>query len=236
MAVTGIRKPSRSTTTQQAYNTILAAIVEGTIPPGSPLRLQDLSDSLGMSMMPIREALRQLESIGVIENIPHRGARVCEVSPEDLADTYLTRLVQEGALVRLAAPLFDDAAAHDCEATLDEQREALDRGDLAAARLAHERFHFRIYEAAGARWLLRSLAPAWRNSERYRAASTADPATVRRRRHEHERILHACVEHRADAAQRALEDHLLSTVGDIDAKLAKQVKKRLRQAVPIAEH
>jgi DNA-binding GntR family transcriptional regulator len=235
MRVTGIKKPKRSTTTEQAYNTILSAIVDGTIPPGSPLRLQDLAESLGMSMMPVREALRQLESIGVIETIPHRGARVCPVSPEDLEDTYLTRIVQEGILVRIAAPLFDDAAAEDCEAALDEQQNALDRGDLAAARLAHERFHFRIYEAAGSKWLLRSLAAAWHNSERYRAASTADPATVRSRRHEHERILDACVKHDAEAAQRALEMHLLSTVEGLDAKMVDQLKVRLRNAIPARE-
>jgi DNA-binding GntR family transcriptional regulator len=228
MPVPGLPKPKRSTTTEQAYNTILSAIVDGSIPPGTPLRLQDLADSLGMSMMPIREAIRQLESIGVIESNPHRGARVCPVSPEDLGDTYLTRIIQEGHLVRLAARRFDRAAADECWAALDAQRDALARGHLAEAREAHQRFHYRIYKAADCHWLLRSIAPTWHNSERYRAAGTADPETVRIRRHEHELILKACIDHDPDKAHKALHDHLLNTVRALDPDLADRLNERLR--------
>lgn len=233
MPVTGIRKPKRSTTTEQAYNSILTAIIDGTIPPGSPLRLQDLADSLGMSMMPVREAIRQLESIGVIETSPHRGARVCEVSPEDLEDTYLTRIVQEGVLVRLAALRFDDDDANECKTALDEQQSALSRGDLAAARRAHERFHFRIYEAADSKWLLRSISASWHNSERYRAPSTANPTTVKARRIEHERILQACTDRDPDAAQQALAAHLLSTVEGLDRELSARLRQRVHDAHPV---
>lgn len=223
MAVTGVRRPERSTTNKQAYDAILAAIIDGSIPAGTPLRLQELSDALGMSMMPIREAIRQLESIGVIESIPHRGSRVRAISTQDLADTYLTRNLLEGTLVRLAAPRFDEAAAQECRTALDAQQAALLRGDVAEARRAHERFHYRIYEAAGSRWLLRSIAPTWHNSERYRAASTADLDTVRRRKREHERILRACIDHHPDGAYNALRDHLISSVRAFDADVADQL-------------
>jgi DNA-binding GntR family transcriptional regulator len=55
-----------------------------------------------MSMMPVREAMRQLESAGVIEHVPHRGARVREMSQADLIDTYRTRMALEGLLCRTA--------------------------------------------------------------------------------------------------------------------------------------
>ena len=232
MSISGLSKPIRTTTTEQAFQAILSAILDGSLPAGTPLRLQALADSLDMSMMPIREAIRQLEAIGVVESAPHRGARVRPVSTADLADIYLARIVQEGSLVRLAAVRFDRAAAEECRAALHAQQAALDRGDVVAAREAHERFHFRIYETAGNQWLLRSVIPSWRNSERYRAATTADAATVRLRRREHERILEACIAHDADEAQRALHDHLRASVMGLAPEATRDLDDRLRILLP----
>jgi DNA-binding GntR family transcriptional regulator len=68
---------------------------------------------------------------------------------------------------------FDERAT----SALAEQMEAQAKGDLVAARDAHERFHFALYEASGRAWLVRSILPAWRNSERYRVAALRSAAT-----------------------------------------------------------
>ncbi|MCU1682863.1 MAG: hypothetical protein JWQ81_3602 [Amycolatopsis sp.] len=228
MAPTGLNKPTRTTTTQQAYSSVLEAILDGTLPAGAPLRLQDLSESLGMSMMPIREAIRQLESAGVIEVESHRGARVRAVSPHDLEDTYLTRITLEGILCRRAAENFTDQAASDARAALEQQKIQLLSGNISAARDAHKEFHYAIYRAAGSMWMLRSVEPVWNNSERYRAATMNDDDVLTLRRLEHERILEACVRHRPDDAMQALRLHLLSTVQHID----KVVSARLAKLAP----
>src|SRR5690606_38223542 len=71
------------------------AIVAGDIPPGTPLRLIDLSERLGMSSMPVREAIRRLESIGFVTVLPHRGAFVRGMTLEDFEDTISTRRLLE---------------------------------------------------------------------------------------------------------------------------------------------
>ena len=94
-----LQAPLRTTTTAQVYEAVLAAVIDGTIAPGTHIRLQDLADDLGTSMQPVREALRQLAAVGIVDIEPHRGARVPELSDADFEDTYRTRLAVEGLLV-----------------------------------------------------------------------------------------------------------------------------------------
>jgi DNA-binding GntR family transcriptional regulator len=210
----------RVTTTDQAYNAVLGAILDGSILPGAALPLQSLARSLGMSIMPVREAIRQLEAIGLIEIEPHRGARVRPVSEEDLEDTYRARIELEGTLVEMAARRLTNRDAENAQLELDAQQLALRGGDLAAARQAHENFHFAIYRAAGSDWLCRSVIPAWRNSERYRAPDLGDPVTQDLRRAEHEEILLACIGRDPGRARTALRKHLMSTFERLNPLLA----------------
>ncbi|TGD87872.1 GntR family transcriptional regulator [Mycolicibacterium sp. CH28] len=223
MTAAGVGRTSQATALEQAYDAILEAILEGEIPAGAPLRLQELSTTFGMSMMPIREALRQLESIGVVEVIPRKGARVREISADDLIDTYRTRILLEGALCRRAAENFDTSDEVAARAALERQRLALLDGDAGEARLAHKDFHYSIYRAAGSEWMLRSIESTWHNSERYRIASEQEGDQLTLRRKEHEQMLRACVRHRPDEARLALRAHLISTVAHLDKSLAKRL-------------
>lgn len=213
----------RQTTATQAYDAILELILDGTIGSGAPLRLQKLSDELGMSMMPIREALRQLESTGLVERVPHRGAVVRPVSLDDLVDTYRTRILIEGTLCRRAALCFDASDEERAFEALEAQRRALQDGNPQEARVHHKAFHYAIYAAAGSAWLLRSTEQTWHNSERYRIQSEAEDDLLTVRRKEHERILAACVKHDPDGAAEALRAHLISTVCHLDVSTGKRL-------------
>lgn len=195
-----------------ATQALLDAIVDGRIPPGAPLRLKDLSEQLGMSMMPIREAIRRLAALDLVVLEPRRVARVRELSLADLEDTYFARLQLEGAAVQEAAARFTAEDADRAREALEAWATAQEAGDAIAARDAHERFHFACYEASGRGWLVRSILPAWRNSERYRV-EFADPArAARERAAEHRDILAALEEHRAEAAVGLLAHHLGTSV------------------------
>lgn len=209
--------PKRATTTDQAYEAILAGILNGAIGPGEQLVLQDLADELGTSLQPIREAIRRLDATGIIEVAPHRGARVRPLSDEDFDDTYRARLAIESILVEYAAEHFSAEDASAASAALERQRDAAERGDAAGASDAHEEFHFTVYRAARSPWLFRSMLPTWRNAERYRISGLVDRGAVAQRLVEHQAILDACVRHDAAAAREALRDHLLRTVRERSA-------------------
>ena len=192
-----------------ALEQLREAIILGELPAGTPLRLDELARSLGMSISPIREAVRQLEALGLAEHVPHHGAKVMRLDVEELRELFSVRLALEGMAVRRAASLFtagDGAAARSHLAEYDEARR---RGDIRAAVRAHGAFHFALYEAARSQWLVRLIRPAWDSCERYRPAllaSAGDPQDEHRRLDE--QLLEACVEHRPDAAAKAFYDHL----------------------------
>jgi DNA-binding GntR family transcriptional regulator len=197
------------TLADRAFAALHDAIVAGHLAPGERLPIEELGVALGMSAMPIREALRRLDAAGLVENIPHRGGRVTELSIPDLAEVYEARLALEPLAVRHGAEHFDEAQA----ALATERLAALnDLPDDSSPETwaAHTAFHFALYEAAGSRWLLRLIEPLWETSQRYRLAANVSPR-LRARSDEHEVILRACIDHDADLAARSLYNHLART-------------------------
>src|SRR4029450_5865281 len=84
-------KGGRRTLAEHAAAELHQLILSGELPSGTPLRLVELASRLEMSQMPVREGLRRLEALGLVEIIPHRGAWVRDLSAGDLRDTYATR-------------------------------------------------------------------------------------------------------------------------------------------------
>ncbi|MHB1809846.1 MAG: GntR family transcriptional regulator, partial [Solirubrobacteraceae bacterium] len=207
-----LEPPRRRTAADEAELALYRGIMDGAIGPGTQLRLQDLADQLGMSMMPIREALRRLQSVGLVEIVAHKGAWVRPLTRPDLFDTYFTRMHLEGIALANAVGRFGAAEAQAARAALAEQHAAHERQDLIGARDAHERFHFTLYEASGSEWLVRSIWPLWRNAERYRVESMRNAEHVRRRAAEHVAMLEALEEGDGAAAVKLLYEHLRTSV------------------------
>ena len=93
----------------QAYEYLKHAIIVDEIPPGSPLVELELSESLQMSRTPIREAMRQLETEGLVTTYPARGSFVTVLTPDDVQEIYELRLALElWALERSIARITDE--------------------------------------------------------------------------------------------------------------------------------
>jgi DNA-binding GntR family transcriptional regulator len=201
------------TLAEKAFDTLHSAIITGRLRPGTRLPIEELAELLEMSPMPIREAVRRLDAAGLVENIPHRGARVTELSIKDLAEVYEARLALETLAIRRAAERFEPSHALDARRCLDQLAALADEASAAASE-AHTRFHFALYDAAGSAWLLRLILPVWETSERYCLEAPA----VRRlaqRADEHEEILAACEARDGDRAATALHDHLAVTANSL---------------------
>jgi DNA-binding GntR family transcriptional regulator len=194
-------------------------ILRGDVAPGSPLRQEDLAASLGVSRVPVREALRILESEGHVTYIPHRGYRVTELDLDDLEELYHLRALIEDDLVRRALTRRDPEhvasvrAEHARLASAEAARPA-DPVEMAAANRA---FHWAILRPTPR--AERILTTLWDASEVYRARWFALSDNVARGAQEHARALAAVeagderalvavlAEHRAGAV-RALRDQL----------------------------
>jgi DNA-binding GntR family transcriptional regulator len=201
---------------EAALERLREAIIMGELTPGTPLRLEDLARSLGMSISPIREAVRQLEALGLAEHVPHHGAKVMGLDVEELRELFSIRLALEGMAVRRSASLFAATDAEAARAQLDAYDDARKRNDIRTAMRAHDAFHFALYEAARSAWLLRLIRPAWDSCSRYRPILLAKGDVQDRHEELDVELLAACVAHDADRAAQALHDHL-ETAADIYA-------------------
>jgi DNA-binding GntR family transcriptional regulator len=201
------------TLADRAFVALHDAILTGQLEPGERLPIEQLGGVLGMSAMPIREALRRLDAAGLVENVPHRGARVTELSLADLAEIYEARLALEPLAAGRAAERFSERDARAGTELLLELEQRPD-DDSAETWAAHKAFHFALYEVAGSSWLLRLIEPLWEMSHRY-LLSVKVPSKLDSRGAEHAMILQACIDRDSERAALLLSDHLETTANDV---------------------
>jgi DNA-binding GntR family transcriptional regulator len=114
------------TKAEYAHSELRRRILDGELPPGTRILLRPTAEELGLSMIPVREAIRMLENDGLVETASHRGATVTEISPAAIVQSIGIRMWLEVLAVREATP-------HHTPATLEHARTLLDKADRAAA-------------------------------------------------------------------------------------------------------
>lgn len=124
-----------------------SAILSGEIGPGERLQQDEISERLGVSRMPVREALRVLESEGLVEMRPHRGAVVVDLRPEDISEIFEIRATLEAKAAERAAPRLTDATIANLRKVLDEMA-SVERDEVRWLDL-NRQFHTTIYPACG---------------------------------------------------------------------------------------
>jgi len=161
--MTADRAISRSVLADQVKDRLLQDILAGRYPSHSRIIETRVARELGTSQAPVREALRGLEALGVVEILPFKGARVRHPSKAELLDAYAVRSELESLGARLGVPRMTDADLVDIERLLDEMERAADTDDRHAVALADAAFHARLIGLAGNATLER----VWRALEPY---------------------------------------------------------------------
>src|SRR6187551_998389 len=121
----------RQTVASMTVEALRERILRGDYPEGEPLRQDTLADELGVSRIPVREALRQLEAEGLVTVTPHRGAIVTTLSAAELEEVFALRAEVESALLRAAIPRLDPDRLALAAELLERQERALAAGDAA---------------------------------------------------------------------------------------------------------
>ncbi|MHB1615545.1 MAG: GntR family transcriptional regulator, partial [Actinomycetes bacterium] len=134
-------------------------IITGELSSGEALRQRDLATRFGVSQTPVREALRRLESEGLVVNDTHRGATVIESRSGAIEDNAQIRATLESLGARLAARTIT-VDQLEVLRELNGEMTALPEGDLHYAALNRE-FHFTVYESAGSPMLLSMMRLLW---------------------------------------------------------------------------
>lgn len=151
----------RSPLADQIRDRLLEGILDGSYPPDSRIVETSLAKELGTSQAPVREALRGLATIGVVEITPFRGARVRQLDPSELLEAYVVRSAIETLAAQLAVPRMTDNDIADLVALGDKMHDAAAAGDGRTVAEHDVSFHGKIIELSGNRTLLR----VWRSLE-----------------------------------------------------------------------
>lgn len=194
---------------QHALDGLRRAIVAGELRPGQRVRQEEIADRLGLSVAPVREALRVLEQEGQVTYQPRRGYLVTELNVEDLEEIYELRRVLEGRAARRALPTLDDDALHRIALAAADGVEAAATGNVAAALEANRRFHFTILESPGQVHAIRLIRLLWDSTEAYRALYYNAPEERENAVEAHDRIVAAVVAGDPDALVAELDAHRL---------------------------
>lgn len=202
-----------------AWLALREEILTGQLPPGAPLRLRELAGRLGMSVIPIRDAIHRLHQEGLVARQPQKGAVVSPVSVADMEDLYRVRIELEGLAIQLACRHFHLEHHARLSGLLDSFVEAYESGQVQLGRELHRQFHLELYRLAGSATLDRLIPPLLDAAERYRVLSVADRGDPRQRRQEHQRILDACLSGDGQRARGELAAHLLRTVEVVRARV-----------------
>ena len=158
----------------RAFDALYTAIIHGDLTAGSRLQVRDLAESLGTSMMPVREALNRLEEFGLVETLPYRGAVVKSFSQEELLEIYSVRTVLESQAVKLGVERCDDGCARELEAQLAQVRKALDAQDPTAYLDAEEAMLTCLFERSGNHTLMGFIRTLWARSRHYKLVGVKD--------------------------------------------------------------
>jgi len=161
------RLPAHPTVREVAYRRLRQLIVDGTLPPGQRIFENELADQLGISRTPLREALRQLETEGLVKPSARRGAIVSGLSAPEMEEEFLIRATLEGLAIRLAAPRLTADDYAQLERELERMQHALTRGQRTIFLEHHRLFHMILFEATNAPRLVRMLANLLEAGERY---------------------------------------------------------------------
>ncbi|CDO86165.1 GntR family transcriptional regulator [Mycobacterium triplex] len=201
------RPDGPGTTTQHALDELRRAIVAGRYRPGQRVHQEEIAEQLGVSLAPVREALRALEQEGQVVYRPRRGYFITELRVEDLQEIYALRRLLEERAVRAALPALDDDAVERIALAARDCAEAAKRGDVAAELEANRRFHFGMLEAPDQPHTMRLIRLLWDSTESYRAmyynSAEERSATVAA----HDEILDAVRRKSVDEVVAALDDH-----------------------------
>lgn len=213
----------RSPVRPQVYSVLRQAIIVSELEPGAALSENELASRIGVSRTPVREALIKLAGEGFIEIYPQLGTFVSKIRGSDVAQLQFMRQTLECASIRLTAERVDDEQVRELRHLLDQQRRFAARSDYPAFHDADDLLHRRLAEIAGFPKIWEVVQAAKMHLDRLRRLSLPVPSQMSHLIAEHRAVVDALADRDADAAERALREHLdASGIAEMLQRLSEQ--------------
>ena len=198
----------RQTVVDLAVDELRERILRGDYPEGTPLRQDALANELGVSRIPIREALRQLEVEGLVSFSPHAGAVVSTLSLDEIAELFELRAILEADLIRRAVPNLTRYDIERANTILEQYDAAFEAGNVAAWGELNWEFHSTLVAAARRPVTLHYLSMMHNQSDRYTRLQLTLTHGQIRASGEHKAIADAAESGNADLAATLIKEHV----------------------------
>jgi DNA-binding GntR family transcriptional regulator len=214
MANTGTEAPQTAKSMERALQQLRARVVSGALSPGEQIRQQEMAEELGVSRVPLREALNVLADQGLLIHRPNSGYFVAKRAPNELAQIRrILQLLENELLVSIEWP---DARCMEELRSLNEQmRECVNAADWTPLVRLNREFHLKIYDHSPSRLILDEVKRLWAMADTFIATKMADSSARMRTVGEHDRLIE-CLESRDMSRCLAMmEVHRASTASGL---------------------
>lgn len=202
--------PVRHTTQSIVAERVRIEILSGSLPPGSRLQQADLAKRMNTSTTPVREALRELASEGLVQLDPHRGVIVHQPSAEELAEIYWIRKILEPEAMTKTVEHITDDEIHAARELMDRMESEKDPGTWT---MLNNQFHGILAQASRSPLLASILRNLRDRSSPYVASSMRHlDDRIRQANQEHAALLEACIDDDAATAIKITIAHLEATI------------------------
>ena len=192
------------------YQEIKADIIDGKYKPNERIVISEVAREFGTSDIPVREAMRHLESDGLIQNKPYVGPFVTDLDLADIQKIYHIRAVLEGMATREAVDSINSKGLKKLETILSKMIKAVDSGNYVSLPNLNREFHHVIYASSENEYLIKVIFELWDMSLRARAIFSFMPERAREAVGEHANIVAALKKKDGRSAEKLVIQHMNS--------------------------
>jgi DNA-binding GntR family transcriptional regulator len=194
------------------YEELRQNIVEGKLKPGQRLVMSEIAARYGLSEIPVREAIRSLESEGFVTFTPHVGAVVTQINEGEFVEIYLIRIELEALATRLAVPHISERDVEFLKKLNREMKTAVKQGSYEKLGRLNKEFHLKIYHAAPYPLLNKMLKDLWDKAERTQSVFAFVPERAEASIIEHEEIIAALAVRNVSDAEALMKQQKTRTM------------------------
>lgn len=203
-----IQLPDAAAIKRAVLERLRRAITIGQMPPGSRLLQTQLAQALGVSRMPVRDAINDLVAEGLAMPAPGGGAVVSTLTTEEMHDVYAVRATLEIFAVRQLATTLEDDHLAQLRTVVERSGALIDADERESLTALDKEFHWTLYRATGNRFLKTALTPMWAQVDRIMYAILQMSDYIPIVWEEHAAIVDALEARDADEAALRMEQHL----------------------------
>jgi DNA-binding GntR family transcriptional regulator len=209
------------TKNEAVYETLRHDIIDGKLKPGEKIVVSNLAKEFGFSEIPIREAIKKLESEGLLQLTPHVGTMVSKIDGKEVIEIYLIRTELESLAAKLATPHLNEADLDFLEKKIQEMEFATSQKNYEKMGALNKDFHLRIYRAAPYPYLFKLIVDLWEKVHRTRGVFALVPERAIASIEEHKKILAAIRNKQASLVARLVREQKKSSMKAITDYLIK---------------